>query len=595
MFLRRNRRRKNGELYEYWTLVESIRTARGPRQRVVATLGKRPGLDEDERAGWEEIARLLDGTPRPPLQGDLFVPPATAPPRWTQVELAGVRVERVREFGQVYLALALWRRLGLHRFFAENVRDGREQVDWASVAAILTIGRFCEQASELALSERWYARTALDDLLGVSPGAIHDNRLYRGLDEMLPLRDRLFSHLQERYQSWFGARFEFLLYDITSTYFEGQCERNPQAQRGYSRDQRPDCKQVCIGLVVTPEGLPLAYEVFAGNRADVTTVEDIVELMERKYGAAERIWAMDRGMVSEDNLDYLREKRALYIVGTPKARLKRFERELLETAHWHEVEPGVEVKLLDHPDGDGGERYVLCRSRARHEKEAAMVRAQQARLRRKLVQIDTALKKKPARQPQVIERRIGKWLGRNTAVEKLFSVEVLVEQDQAVGLRVSEDPGKLQWAQAAQGAYLLRTNCTEQDPCKLWRWYIQLTEVEDAFRTGKGDLGLRPVYHQKQDRVQAHIFVCFLALALWRSLEMWLHAKDLGDTARQVVLELKTIHSLDVVLPVHDGRETRLRLVGRPEKLAADLLIRMGLRLPVRPKTIENVVEKNDP
>jgi len=595
MFLRRNRRRKNGELYEYWTLVESIRTARGPRQRVVATLGKRPGLDEDERAGWEEIARLLDGTPRPPLQGDLFVPPATAPPRWTQVELAGVRVERVREFGQVYLALALWRRLGLHRFFAENVRDGREQVDWASVAAILTIGRFCEQASELALSERWYARTALDDLLGVSPGAIHDNRLYRGLDEMLPLRDRLFSHLQERYQSWFGARFEFLLYDITSTYFEGQCERNPQAQRGYSRDQRPDCKQVCIGLVVTPEGLPLAYEVFAGNRADVTTVEDIVELMERKYGAAERIWAMDRGMVSEDNLDYLREKRALYIVGTPKARLKRFERELLETAHWHEVEPGVEVKLLDHPDGDGGERYVLCRSRARHEKEAAMVRAQQARLRRKLVQIDTALKKKTARQPQVIERRIGKWLGRNTAVEKLFSVEVLVEQDQAVGLRVSEDPGKLQWAQAAQGAYLLRTNCTEQDPCKLWRWYIQLTEVEDAFRTGKGDLGLRPVYHQKQDRVQAHIFVCFLALALWRSLEMWLHAKDLGDTARQVVLELKTIHSLDVVLPVHDGRETRLRLVGRPEKLAADLLIRMGLRLPVRPKTIENVVEKNDP
>lgn len=592
MFLRRNRRQKNGELYEYWTLVESIRTARGPRQRVVATLGKLPGLDEDERAGWEEIARLLDGTPRPPLQGDLFVSPP-ASPRWTQVALTGVRVERVREFGQVYLALALWRRLGLHQFFAEHGREGRERIDWASVAAILTIGRFCDQASELALSERWYARTALDDLLGVSPGAVHDYRLYRGLDEMLPLRDRLFGHLKERYQNWFGARFEFLLYDITSTYFEGQCARNPQAQRGYSRDQRPDCKQVCIGLVVTPEGLPLAYEVFAGNRADVTTVEDIVELMEQKYGVAERIWAMDRGMVSEDNLDYLREKRALYIVGTPKARLKRFERELLETAHWHEVEPGVEVKLLDHPDGDGTERYVLCRSRARHEKEAAMLGAQQARLRRKLVQIDTALKKKPARHPSIIERRIGKWLGRNTAVEKLFSVEVLVEQAQAVGLRVSEDPSRLPWAQAAHGAYLLRTNCTEQDPCKLWRWYIQLTEVEDAFRTGKGDLGLRPVYHQKEDRVQAHIFVCFLALAMWRSLEMWLHAKGLGDTARQVVAELKTIHSMDVVLPVRDHRETRLRLVGRPEKLAADLLTRLGLKLPVRPKTIENVVEKN--
>jgi transposase len=592
MFLRRNRRQKNGELYEYWTLVESIRTVRGPRQRVVATLGKLPGLDEDERAGWEEIARLLDGTPRSPLQGDLFVAPP-APPRWTQVALAGVRVERVREFGQVYLALALWRRLGLHQFFSENGRDGREQIDWASVAAILTIGRFCDQASELALSERWYARTALDDLLGVSAGAVHGNRLYRGLDQMLPLRERLFGHLKQRYESWFGARFEFLLYDITSTYFEGQCERNPQAQRGYSRDQRPDCKQICIGLVVTPEGLPLAYEVFAGDRADVTTVEDIVELMEQKYGAAERIWAMDRGMVSEDNLDYLRGKRALYIVGTPKARLKRFERELLETAHWHEVEPGVEVKLLEHPDGDGTERYVLCRSRARHEKEAAMLRAQQARLRRKLEQIDTALKKKPARQPQVIERRIGKWLGRNTAAEKLFSVEVLVEQGLAVGLRVSEDPSRLQWAQAAHGAYLLRTNCAEQDPRQLWHWYIQLTEVEDAFRTGKGDLGLRPVYHQKEDRVQAHIFVCFLALAMWRSLEMWLHTKGLGDTARQVVSELKTIHSMDVVLPIRDHREARLRLVGRPETLAAELLAHLGLKLPLRPKTVENVVEKN--
>ncbi|MFA5264678.1 MAG: IS1634 family transposase, partial [Opitutaceae bacterium] len=331
MFLRRNRRKKHGEIYEYWTLVESVRTARGPRQRVVATLGKLPGLDEDEKAGWEEVARLLDGEAADQAQAELFEQKPTAPPpQWTQVNLAGVRVERVREFGQVYLALALWRRLGLHRFFEQNVPQGREQIGWANVVAILVIGRFCEQASELALSERWYARTALDELLGVCPSAVYDNRLYRGLDRLLPLRDALFGHLKERYQSWFGARFEFLLYDITSTYFEGQCERNAQAQRGYSRDNRPDCKQVCIGLVVTPEGLPLAYEVFAGNRADVTTVEDIVELMERKYGAAERIWAMDRGMVSEENLDYLRAKRALYIVGTPKGRLKRFERELLE-------------------------------------------------------------------------------------------------------------------------------------------------------------------------------------------------------------------------------------------------------------------------
>jgi hypothetical protein len=381
MFLRRNRRKKNGELYEYWTLVQSYRTERGPRQRIVATLGKLPGLDEDERCGWEEIARLLDGSSPEDEQMDLFAGKAGAePPQWAQVDLSGVRVERVRQFGQVYLALALWRRLGLHSFFEENIRKGREQVSWQSVAAVLTIGRFCEQASELALSDRWYARTALDDLLGICPSAIYNNRLYRGLDQILPLREALFSHLKERYQSWFGSRFEFLLYDITSTYFEGQCEGNPQAQRGYSRDSRPDCKQVCIGLVVTPEGLPLAYEVFAGNRSDVTTVEEIVELMESKYGVAERIWAMDRGMVSEDNLDYLRGKHALYIVATPKSQLRRVEKQLLDSGGWEQVEPGVEVKLLEHPDAKGSERYVLCRSCARHQKEAAMLRAQQQRL-----------------------------------------------------------------------------------------------------------------------------------------------------------------------------------------------------------------------
>jgi transposase len=595
MFLRRNRRQKNGQQYEYWSLVESVRTERGPRQRVVATLGKLPGLDEDERAGWEEIARLLDGTPRPEEPADLFGTPAAPapPPQWAQVDLSRVRVERLRQFGVVYLALALWRRLGMHDFLAAHLPRGREEVHWATVAAILCIGRFCAQASELALSERWYAQTALDDLLGVGGQAVYDNRLYRGLDELLPLRPALFGHLKGRYESLFGTRFEFLLYDITSTYFEGQCPLNPQAQRGYSRDQRPDCKQVCIGLVVTPEGLPLAYEVFDGNRADVTTVEEIVDLMEEKYGVAERIWAMDRGMVSEENLDYLREKRALYIVGTPKGRLKAFEEQLLENKDWQEVEAGVEVKLLPHPDCEGDERYVLCRSRARQEKEKAMLRGQQERLRKKLAQIDASLRKKPAKSPKVIERRIGKWLGRNTAAEKLFNVEVLIEEGCAVGLRVIEDPGKTDWAQAAHGAYLLRTNCTEEDPCKLWRWYIQLTEVEDAFRTSKGDLGLRPVFHQKQDRVQAHILVCFLALAMWRTLELWLKSKAMGDTARQVVQELGTIYSMDLLLTIRDRGETRLRIVGKPEPLAADLLAHLGLKLPTRPKIIENVVAKN--
>ena len=591
MFLRRNRRRKNGETYEYWTLVESVRTARGPRQRVVATLGKLPGMDEDARAGWDEIARLLDGRPRSAAQADLFCD-TPEPPQWACVNLCSVRVERVREFGKVYLALALWRRLSLHRFFEEHARRGREQVDWATVVCILSLGRFCAQDTELALSEHWYASTALDDLLGVNSADVYDNRLYRGLDELLPLREELFGHLRERYRTMFGSRFEFLLYDVTSTYFEGQCPRNPQAQRGYSRDSRADCKQVCIGLVVTPEGLPLAYEVFAGNRADVTTVEDIVDLMEEKYGRAERIWAMDRGMVSEENLDYLREREALYIVGTPKGRLRQFERELLEQTDWREVEPGVEVKLIDHPDGQGRERYVLCRSVARYEKEAAMLRRQRDRLRAKLMQIDASLKKR-RQKSEPIERRIGKWLGRNTAAEKVFQVEVIAESGYAVGLRIEEDVSKLAWAEAAQGAYLLRTNCSEQDPCKLWRWYIHLTEVEDAFRVGKSDLGMRPIYHHREDRVQAHILACFLALVMWRYLEMWLQSKGLGDCARQVLEQMTTIHSMDVVLPVKGGTEVHLRLVAKPETLTADLLARIHLNLPSRPKIIENVVEKN--
>ncbi len=503
-----------------------------------------------------------------------------------------MRVERVRDFGKVYVALALWRRLGLHQFFGEQIRQGREEVDWATVACILGVGGFCDQSSELALGERWYAHTALDDLLGVDPSDVYDNRLYRGLDQLLPMRDKLFVHLRERYESLFGSRFEFLLYDVTSTYFEGQCERNPQARRGYSRDQRSDCKQVCIGLVVTPEGLPLAYEVFAGNRADVTTVEDIVDLMEAKYGRAERIWAMDRGMTSEDNLDYLRERGALYIVGTPKGQLRQFERELLEQADWQQVETGVEVKMVAHPDGQGQEQFVLCRSQARHEKEAAMLRRQRDRVREKLLQIDATLRKRKAK-PAPIERRIGKWLGRNTAAEKVFHVAVQVEDGWAVGLHVQEDESRLEWARHAQGAYLLRTNCREQDPQKLWHWYIQLTEVEDAFRTSKSDLSLRPVYHQLEHRVQAHILVCFIALAMWRSFEMWVQGAGMGHCGRQVLKELDTIRSMDVVLPVRDKADVRLRLVSKPEKLAADLLARLQLKFPNRPKIVQNVVEKN--
>ena len=590
MFLRRNRKRKNGQEYEYWTLVKTVRTARGPRQQIVASLGKLPGLDEEERIGWEEIGRLLDGHPQTTSKAAASGHISADPPHWAHVDVSRIRVERVRDFGQVYVGLALWRQLGFHEFFSQEIPRGRELVDWATISCILSLGRFCNQGSELALVERWYSKTALDDLLGVSCQDIYDNRLYRCLDQMLPLRGKLFLHLRNRYESLFGSRFEFLLYDVTSTYFEGQCEKNLQAQRGYSRDQRFDCKQICLGLVVTPEGLPLAYEIFPGNRADVTTVEQIVMLMEEKYGKASRIWMMDRGMTSEENLEFLRDREAMYIVGTPKAQLRKFEKALLEQADWKQVRPGVEVKLVSHPDGLGQEQYVLCRSQARHEKESAMLRNQRNRLREKLTQIDASLRKKGA-NPVHIERKVEKWLGRNTAAEKIFNVEVLVEKGKAVGLHFEEKNTHLDWANHAHGAYLLRTNCLEEDPQKLWTWYMQLTQVEDAFRSSKSDLGLRPVYHQLEHRVQAHVMVCFIALTLWRCFEMWLQDAGLGNCARQALKELNTIRSLDVILPIKNKADIRLRVVSKPEKLAHDLLCRLKLKIPSKPKIIKNVVE----
>lgn len=430
MFLRRNRRIVDGEAYDYWTLVQTIRTAKGPRQKVVATLGKAPGLESSARYGWEDVADLLEGHVPGPAQGQLGQPlPERLRPQWAQVDLRGVRVERVRDFGGVYLALALWRRLGLHTLLAKIIKSGAESVPWELTACILTVARFCGQRSELEVAERWYADSALEDLLGVPFSEINDARLYRGLDVLHAHKDKLCAHLQERYQDWFGVGFEFLLYDVTSTYFEGRAQANPKAARGYSRDHRPDCKQVNIGLVVTPEGLPMGYEVFAGNTADVTTVEDMIAMMETKYGRAKRIWVMDRGMVSEENIDFLRQRDARYIVGTPKKQLKTFEAQLLDPQGWAEVQPGVEVKLLAHPDGGRAEQYILCRSAARREKEAAMIQLQRERLRAQLNKTHATLQRHPAQDPGVIERRIGRWLGRFPAAERL--IEVILQRNEA--------------------------------------------------------------------------------------------------------------------------------------------------------------------
>jgi transposase len=600
MFLRRNRRTVDGVTYDYWTLVRTVRTAKGPRQEVVASLGKTPGLDQRNRHGWEDITDLLEGRPPSSRQGELGQPLSQEPqPQWAPVDLRGVRVERVRDFGQIYLGLSLWRRLGLHQVLKAVIEPGREDVPWELTACILTLARFCEQKSELEVAERWYADSALEDLLGVPFPQVNESRLYRALDVLHKHKDKLCAHLHERYRSWFGVQFEFLLYDVTSTYFEGQALRNKKAARGYSRDQRPDCKQVNIGLVVTPEGLPIGYEVFSGNRADVTTVEDMVQLMETKYGQPQRIWVLDRGMVSEENIDFLRERQAHYIVGTPKSQLKKFQAQLLEDKDWTEVQAGVEVKLVSHPDGQGSEQYVLCRSSARRQKEAAMIELARQRLRAQLDKLHASLQRQPARNAEKVERRIGRWLGRFPAAEKL--IEVMVQRDdqrRACGLKITERSERTQWTAHAHGAYLLRTNCVEKDPAQLWRWYMQLTQAEESFRISKSDLHLRPVFHQKTERVEAHILVCFLSLALWRTLEQWMRGKHLGNCARQLVKEVATVRSLDVVLPIREEasqetRPVRLRVVARPDRAVAELLVRLGLELPGAPKLVQNVVEKN--
>ena len=588
MYLRRHGRKKGGCEYESWTLVESVRTAQGPRQRIVATLGKLPGMEKEERVGWEEIARILDGKPRPEL--NLFEKEEEVP-AWAEVNLKGVSVERLRRFGDVYLGLALWKRLGLEEFCQEHIAPGREEIAWSVMAAVLVLARFCVPSSELQIAESWYEKTALDDLLGIPSEKINDDRLYRALDALLPHKEALFKHMQQRYGELFGETFDFLFYDITSAYFEGSGERNPQAKRGYSRDGRPDCVQVCIGLVVSREGFPLAFEVFDGNRPDVTTVEEMVELMEEKYGQAQRVWVIDRGMVSEENLEFLRQRRARYLVGTPKSMLKRYEREMTE-AGWEAVAPGVEVKLCAAPEG-GEETFILCRSEGRKEKEQAILNRFVERLERALNKLVLQAEQGKIRNRQKVLLRIGRLLERNSRAASLFEVSVEESgsgKEARLKIEIRKNEERYEWALNTSGSYLLRTNWKEGTPRELWKTYIQLTQAEDAFRITKSDLGIRPIFHQRSDRTQAHILVCFLALAMWRTLQQWMSACGLGTAPRKLLEEMREIRSMDVLLPTRE-KTLRLRVVSTAPKALKVLLQRLKLPLPNKPKMIQNVVQ----
>jgi transposase len=602
MFLKRLERHKNGKGHTYWALVESIRTAKGSRHRVVAYLGE---LEKSERTGWAQLCRQLNGKARP--QPSLFDPPHYDDPADDEpvlVKLKSIRLERLRDFGDVWLALGLWRLLGLDQLLSQLLPSGREAVSWEQIAAILTIARFCEPSSELHIADTWYRRTVLEDLLGVGVHQVHHRRLYAGLDQLLPHKEAIEKHLKQRLGDLFDLDYELLLYDVTSTYFEGECKSNPMAKRGYSRDSRPDCLQVCIGLVVTTDGIPLGYEVFDGNTHDSTTVETIVKAMEAKYGRANRIWVMDRGMVSENNLKFLRQRGGSYIVGTPKAMLRRFEQHLTEK-EWHEVQSGVEVKLVPGPDGD--ETFVLARSADRRKKEQAMHQRFLDRMEEALSKVRASIESGRLKDEAVAQRRLGRLQERYSRAAGAFEVKIAKreppQREPAKG-RQSKSKARLSiswkrrqswsdWAALSEGCYLLRTNLTEPDPAKLWKQYIQLTEAEWAFRIEKNELGIRPIWHQKKDRVLSHILVCFLAYVLWKALAQWMRRAGLGDAPRTLLEEFAKIKSGDVVLPAQmtDGsrRTIHLRCVTTPDEAQKVLLDRLGLTLPQRLRRIDEV------
>jgi transposase len=571
MYLRRCRRTKEKKGHIYWELVESYRTERGPRQRVVAYLGD---VGEGKRVGVQQAAKGQTGS----WQSRLF--DEVGDPEWVEVDAKRVHVERVRDFGGCWLGLEIADKLGLIPLLERLLPQGREDIPWHMMAMTLILMRLCEPSSELQIAEHLYERSTLPDLLGIPVEKVNEDRLYRALDKLLPEKVHLEKHLKDRLGELLGVEYDLLLYDVTSTYFEGEAADNRQATRGYSRDHRPDCKQVCIALVVNREGLPLGYEVFAGNRADVTTVEDIVEKIEAEYGSAGRIWVMDRGMVSEENLEYLRARGRRYIVGTPKGQLRHFERELLRGG-WQQIREGLEVKLCPSPDGR--ESFILCRSTARAVKEKQIHERFEKRIEKGLTKLEESCQKKKQKLG-VIERRLGRLLGANSRAAGLFRVDVVERVGGGAKVIWDKIEAWRAWAELSEGYYLLRSNITDWEAEQLWQAYIQLTEAEAAFRIQKGDLRIRPIWHQKEERVQAHILVCFLAYVLWKTLGQMCKRAGLGREPRKVFDEIAQIKAVDVVMPTKQGSVIRNRCIAQPTKAQEILLQMLQLHLPQRMK-----------
>jgi transposase len=589
MFLRSHGRNKDGKDHTYWSLVETVRTPDGPRQKTLCYLGE---LNSSAQTRWLRTVEVFNEQGEA-QQLKLFpshVAPPPDDPQVARVLLNKVRLERTRQFGSCFLGLDLWKRLELDRFFQQSVDHEAADVPWSRVAALLAINRLCAPGSELAIEQRWYPSTALDDLLEIEEGKINDTRLYRCLDRILPHKTKLERHLKERYGAMFGAEFDVLLYDLTSTYVEGAAEKNPMVRRGYSRDHRPDCEQLVIALIVNNEGFPFSYETFDGNRSDVSTMETILRMVERKYGKARRIWVFDRGIVSEENLAAIRKRDGQYLTGTPRSQMKQFEAELLKQ-DWTQVRPEVEVKKVAIAEGE--ETYILCRTSGRKEKEKAIRNRFSNSMETALKGLEKTIVMGRLKDRNKMERRLGKIQARHPQVNDLYDLAL---RDTAEGVRlfwqIKED--RKNWRESREGAYLLRTNLKAETAEQLWSKYMQLTEAEASFRALKSELSIRPLFHQLEPRVKAHVMVAFLGYALWVTLKHVLKRRPTVvpkpsasgvDNAQpmspmRAIALLSTLQSADIVLPTTDGRQIRLRRITEPTAEQKSLLHQLGLSLP---------------
>jgi transposase len=578
MFLRTHTRIKDGKEHRYYTVVESRRLQSGKvAQRQVLYLGE---INDSQQASWRKTLEVFDEAERRLTALSLFPEDRPVPADAmdsVQVKLSEMKLERARPYGNCWLGCELWRQLQLDRFWSEKLPRGRESVAWPQVLELLAVNRLIDPGSEFRLHRQWFDQSAMDVLLGQDFAVAEKDRLYRCLDRVLEHKQDLFVHLQQRWKDLFDAEFDLLLYDLTSTYVEGEAEQNPKARYGYSRDKRPDCKQVVIALIVTPSGLPLAYEVMAGNTSEKTTLRGFLDSIESQYGKARRVWLMDRGIPTEALLQEMRTSRqeTFYLVGTSRAKVKQYEKQWLELP-WHKVRESVEVKLF----AQDGELYVLAKSEGRQAKENAMRRKKLARLLRKL----RAMRRSCPKRDQLL-MRVG---AAKTDVGRAFGF-VKINLPQA-GQEVTRetftfqlDKARLKEAELRDGHYLLRTNLVAEDPAMLWDRYVQLTQIEAAFKCLKSDLGIRPIHHQLEHRVDAHILIAFLAYCLTVTLRHRLRVHAPGLTPRAMLEKLAGIQMLDVSFPTTDGRRLVMPRYTEPSPEQALLLHHLNLVLPQQP------------